>query len=537
MLIILQSGVGLLLLIGCVNLANLFLIRASSRTKDIAVRKALGARGRHVASDIFAETGIIALAGGALGILLGAMGVQLIRLLGTDSLPLGSAIQFDHRVAAAAMGAVVLSGIVLALPVLWLVLRNDPAAGLRSESRSGTSGPGMQRLRQSFVVIQVSLAFVLLSGSGLLAVSLKRVLDVPPGFRPENVYAGNITLSGNSYQSAQLQEEFVEKLIPSVLALPGITRAAITTYLPFSGGGNDNAMTIFDDLTKSPLRAHYQNSVTGDYWATMHIPLLHGRLFTDDECRQKGHVVVVDQAFASRYWPKGDSLGKQIGMDVSNDRSQAFRIVGVVATVKQNELTEEINHGAVYFPFPNAQLSTAFFALVVESPLPETALAPMVRKAMYVIDPQIPLEQFRSMDDRIAETLVTRRSPAVLAGVFALIALLLATIGTYGVLSYAVLQRRREIGVRLALGALPRQIQTQFLFLGLKLLGVGSIVGIGGSWLAGRAMQSILFSVPAMDPVILIATLIILGTVAICACYMPARRASQVEPTVALRAE
>jgi predicted permease len=393
----------------------------------------------------------------------------------------------------------------------------------------------VQRLRQSFAVIQVSLAFVLLSGSGLLAVSLKRVLEVAPGFRPEHVYAGNIPLPLNSYQTTQPREEFVDRLIPSVRALPGITHAAITTFLPFSGGGNDNAITVFDNPTNSQMRAHYQISVTGDYWATMHIPLLHGRLFTDNECRQKAHVVVVDQAFANRYWPAGDSLGKEIGIDSSSGRSKAFRIVGIVATVKQNDLTEDVNHGAMYIPFPNEQLPTGFFALVVETSLPEGTLAPMVRKAMYAIDPQIPLAQFRSMDDRITETLVTRRSPAVLAGVFALVALLLATIGTYGVLSYAVSQRRREIGIRLALGAQPSQIQTQFLSQGLKLFGVGSAVGIGGGWLAGRAMQSILFNVPAVHPEILIATLLVLGTVALGACYIPAQRASRVDPTEALR--
>jgi predicted permease len=537
MLVLLQVGVALLLLIGGVNLANLFLIRASGRTKDFAVRQALGARGWHVASDIFAETGLVAAAGGALGILLGSIGIRLIRLLGTDSLPLGSTIRFDDRVAAVAAGAAVLSGFVLAVPVLWIGLRNDPAAGLRSESRSGTSGPGVQRIRHAFIVIQVALAFVLLSGSGLLAVSLKRVLDVPTGFRPDHIYSGNIPLPWNSYKTTQPREEFVERLIPSVRALPGVTHAAISTNLPFTSDGDDSAITVFDDPTHSPIRAHYLSSVTGDYWATLHIPLLHGRLFTDDECRQKAHVVVVDQAFASRYWPGADPLGKQIAKDVIKDPSKAFRIVGVVATVKQHDLTEDANHGAVYFPFPNEDLSTGFFALVVESPLPEETLAPMVRKAMYAIDRQIPLAQFTSMDDRIAETLVTRRSPAILAGIFALVALLLATIGTYGVLSYAVSQRRREIGVRLALGALPGQIQSQFLSMGLRLFGIGTILGIGGGWLAGRAMQSILFSVPAVQPVILAAALLVLGLVALSACYIPARRASRVEPTVALRDE
>jgi predicted permease len=535
MLLLLQFGVVLLFLIGGVNLANLFLIRASNRTKELAVRQALGARGWHVASGIFAETGLLAVGGGALGLLLGSIGVRLIHLLGADSLPLGATIQFDYRVAAAALVAAILSGFLLAVPSVWLSVRGDLATGLRSESRSGTPGPGAQRLRHAFIVVQVALAFVLLSGAGLLAVSLKRVLNVPAGFRPEHVYAGNIPLPWNSYRTTQPREAFVDRLIPAIQALPGISRVAITTNLPFNGGGNDSAITVLDDPTHSPIHAHYLSSVTGDYWATMHVPLIRGRLFTDDECRQKAKVVVVDQAFANRYWPGGDPLGKQIIKDVVSDRTKALRIVGVVATVKQNDLTEDSQHGAVYFPYPNEDMETGFFALVVETSLPEEALAPMVRKAMYGIDPQIPLAQFRSMDDRIGDTLVTRRSPAVLAGVFAGVALLLAAIGTYGVLSYAVSQRQREIGVRMALGALPEQIQAQFLALGLRLLAAGAVVGIVGGWLAGRAMQSILFNVPPLQPLILIGTLVLLGAVALSACFLPARRASRVDPIEALR--
>jgi predicted permease len=535
MLILLQCGVVFLFLIGAVNLANLFLIRASSRTRDLAVQRALGARARHVALGILTETTLVALAGGVAGVLLGAFGTRLVRLLGTDDLPLGATVRFDSRVALIGLAASALAGVLLALPTIWLALSGSVAAGLRSESRSGTSGPGIQRMRQSFIVVQVALAFVLLSGAGLLTVSLKRILAVPPGFRPNHVYAGNIPLPWNSYRETAPREAFVRRLLPAVQALPGVTGAAITTQLPFDGNSNDSAVSVMDEPVNSPVHVAYIYSATGDYWSAMHIPLMRGRLFTDTECEQKAHVVVVDQDFAARYWPNGDPIGKDIAKDVVRDPKKIYRIVGVVGSVKQTNLTEPAGHGSVYFPYPNDDLSTGFFALIVVSPLPEETLTPMVRKAVYAIDREIPLAHFRSMDARIADTVVTRRSPAILAGVFSLVALFLAAIGTYGVLSYVVNQRRREIGVRMALGAQPSQIQAQFLALGLRLLAAGAVFGVLGSWLAGRAMQAILFNVPAFEVPTLAAALVVLGLVAIVSCLIPARRASRVDPIVALR--
>ncbi|HEY1791619.1 MAG TPA: ABC transporter permease [Opitutaceae bacterium] len=537
MLLLLQAGVALLFLIGAVNLANLFLIRSSERAKELAVRQALGARAWHIASVILAETGIVAVAGGVLGILLGAFGVRVIRLIGTDALPLGASIQFDGRVALAALAGAAVAAVLLAAPAAWISLRGGLAAGLRSESRSGTSGPGVQRLRHLFIVVQVALAFVLIAGAGLLAVSLRRVLDVPTGFRPDHVYAGNIPLPWNSYKTAEPRAQFVERLIPALEAIPGVSNAAISTNLPFNGPGDNSAIVVLDNPTHSPIHAHYIISVTGSYWATMHIPLRTGRLFTDNECRSKARVVVVDRAFATHYWPGGSALDKLILPRIDDDPSKAYRIVGVVDTVKQMDLTEDTGHGAVYFPYPNDELQTNFFAIVVESQLPEATLAPMVRHAMAGIDRQIPLAQFRSMDDRIGETLVTRRSPVILAAVFAGVALMLAAVGTYGVLSYAVSQRQREIGVRMALGALPAQIQAQFLRLGATLLVIGFAAGIAGSWVAGKAMQAILFEVSPLQPLVLAGAFVVMGLVALCACLLPARRASHVDPIVALRDE
>ncbi|HEX3730460.1 MAG TPA: ABC transporter permease [Opitutaceae bacterium] len=537
MLLILQGGVALLLLIGAVNLANLFLIRATNRTKELAVRRALGARSWHLISEVLAETCLVGIGGGALGIVLGASSVRLLNLLGTNALPLGADIRFDGHVAAAAMAAAVAASILLAIPASWGGVRGGLAAGLRAESRGGTANAAVQRLRHLFIVVQVALAFVLLSGAGLLTVSLRHVLERPPGFQPDHLYGGYIDLPWRSYKNNQLREAFVRRLIPAIAALPGTSHVAVTSQLPFDGEGDDSAITVLDDPTHSPIRAHYLSAVTGGYWSTMRIPLLRGRFFTDDECLQKRRVVVVDQAFASRYWPGGDPIGKQLVKDIVADRKKAYSIVGVVATIKQNSLTEAGDHGAIYFPYPNEDISGGSFAIAIDSAAPDQSLAPMVRQAVRAIDPGIPLASLRSMDDRIADTLVSRRSPTILAGIFAAVALLLAAVGTFGVLSYAVSQRQHEIGVRMALGALPEQIRSQFFSMGLRIVAVGAIAGVAGSWIAGRSMQAILFNVPALQPLTLIGALVVIGGVTLCACLYPAYLASRVDPMVALRDE
>jgi predicted permease len=539
MLLLLQCGVGFLLLIGGVNLANLFLIRTSSRAKELAVRQALGARKRHIAVDVVVETMVLALIGGALGLILGAFGIRLIRVLGTDTLPLGATVAFDGRIAVFALAAALAIGLLLAAPAVWLGLHTKLAAGLAAESRSGTSGRGAQRVRHGFIVVQVALAFVLLSGAGLLTASLKRVLETPAGFNPRNVFAGDIALPWNSYRDTPPRRAFVERLIPAISSLPGVTHAAITTALPFNNSNNDSAVTVEGDERKSAegIRAHYLSAVTSDYWAAMEIPLVSGRFLRDADARGTARVCVVDEAFASRYWPGSDPIGKHLEKNAVYEKDKGSTVVGVVHSVKQQELAESDGHGEVYFPFPNEGASTNYFSLVVSTTLPLESIAPMVRRAIQGIDPGLPIDHFRSMNARIDDTLVARRSPAILAGVFALVALLLSGVGTYGVLSYAVSQRQREIGIRMALGAHPAQIRNQFLSIGARLLAAGTAIGIVGALLSGRAMQAILYNVSAVQAPMLAATIVVMGAVALTACLMPAARAAKLNPVVALRAD
>lgn len=536
-LLLLQAGVLFLLLIGAVNLANLLLIRASGRTKELAVRQALGAGRRHVAMEVIAETTVLALGGGLLGLLLGWLGVDLLRSLGANDLPLGGTIVFDPRVAMLSILGALGVGVVLAIPVIWFSLHANLAATLQAESRGGTTGRAAQRLRHGFIVAQIALAFVLLSGAGLLGISLRRVLATPAGFNPDHVLTGSIALPWKGYKDDKARIAFIDRLLPALRALPGVTHVAITTDLPFAGNTADSAITVEGHTPKpgETIRAHYLAGVSSDYWSLMDIPLIRGRVFDASDTQRPERVCVVDKAFADYYWPGGDPLGHRLAQDVAVNKDNAFTIVGVVASVKQTDLAEVPGHGAVYFPYNH--FYNGAFALLVRSTLPTSALAPMVQKALLKLDPELPLDDVKPMQARIDDSLIARRSPAVLAAIFAAAALLLAAVGTYGVLAYAVAQRQREIGVRMALGARPQQILAQFMGLGFRLLLVGVMLGALGAWAASRAMQSMLVDVSSL-PFAIVAVAAAAMLVVVClAVALPSRRAALIDPVEALRAD
>lgn len=536
-LVWLQWGVLLLLLIGCVNLVNLLLIRASGRAKEFAVRQALGARNGHIVGEVVAETALLAFGGCLYGMLLGVFGIDFLHTLGTDHLPLGANVRLDLRVGAAAL---VLTGFVviaLAAPVVTYVLRMKMATGLQVESRGSSSSRGAQRLRHIFIVAQVALAFVLLSGAGLLTMSLRRVLATSPGFTTSDLMAGMIALPWKNYQTPEARLAFLERLLPAVSAIPGVSSAAFTTNLPFGPLNSDSAVTLADrkPTPGEPLRAHYLAAVSSQYWKTMGIPLLQGRLLTDADTHNSAVVCVVDEAFAKIYWPKGTAIGHRISFGPAQTPESASTIVGVVGSVSQVELTDDKAHGAVYFPY-GASGGAPFFALVLRSSLLPTETANAIRRTVSSLDPELPVDQLKVMQARIDDSLVARRSPTILAGIFAGAALLLAALGTYGVLSYAVAQRQTEIGVRIALGAQPAQIRRQFLLLGARLLGIGAVIGLVGSWAAGAAMQAVLFNSAGLHLETFLLTLVVMSTVAFSACFFPARRATRVDPALSIRA-
>jgi predicted permease len=533
-LLLLQAGAMALLLIGAVNLVNLLLVRANGRVKELAVRQALGASRAHIVSEVLVETTLLTVAGGLLGLAVGAGGIRLLRVLGTDRLPLGSRMAFDARLAFAAITAAIFMGIAFAAPVAWFNLRRQLGNALQSETRGGTSGRAAQFLRHGFIVSQIALAFVLLAGAGLLGLSLQHAVLVSPGFQSGHVLTGQILLPWATY-SANARVAFVDTLLEKISRLPGVQSAGVVNNVPFSGHNGKSAATVAGYARRpgESARGHYSYGVDGDYFRAMGFSLLSGRFLTAGDSRQRVRVCVVDEDFARYYWPDGNAVGQRLwdGSEARKD-SDAFTVVGVVGAAKQAGLTEDEAQGAIYYPFV-FRVPDGVFVTVRTTQAPES-LGLALQKVVRQIDPDIPVDDIRSMDTRIADSLVARRSPALLASLFSSIALLLTAIGTYGVLSYAVSQRRREIGVRMALGAQPSQIRSQFFFLSLRLLAGGTVLGAIGAWQAGRAMRSVLFRVPPLSVAIFAAAATVIALVCLAACLLPSQRASRISPMEAL---
>jgi predicted permease len=535
---LMQGGALFLLLMAVVNLINLHLIRASGRMKDIAIRRSLGASSTQVVNHIATETLLLAFLGGLLGLAVGALGIRLLEYLGADRLPLGSHIGFEGRLAAVGLAGAVLLGLAIAMPIAWFNLRGEPEQALRTESRSGTVSRAPQRLRHAFVVAQIALAFVLLAGAALLGLSLRNAMAVAPGFRADHVSTGQFVLPYAPFPAGSSKRVAVlDRLLEAIGQQPGVAAAGIVTNVPLSGNDGKSAITPrgYVPPTGESLHGHYFYSVTGDYFSALGIPLREGRSLTSADSHHSDPVCVVDEDFAHRYWPNGGAVGQHVFQGTDSDDAQLFRIVGIVGSVKQADVTESQGQGAVYVPYQYRE-GANIFVVTRTSQAPE-AFADTLRRIIRATDPELAIDDIRSMESRVAESLIGRSSPAMLAGIVATVALLLAGIGTYGVLSYTIAQRRREIGVRMALGAQTHQIRTQFLSLGFRLLAAGILLGVMGVWVAGKLIQSVLFGVPGFHLATLLGTALVMGAVAMVSCFIPARRASRVDPMIALRAE
>lgn len=552
-LLLLQAGVFFLLLIGAVNLVNLLLIRASGRAKEMAIRQSMGAARRHVVAQVMIETVSLTFAGGVLGVIGGAWGIHLLEVLGANRLPLGAHIAFDGWLAAIGLAGSIVLGMAVAAPIAWFNLRSHLANTLQSDSRTGTASRAAQSLRHVFIIAQIALAFVLLAGAALLGLSLKKVMAVSPGFQPDHVLTGQFTIPWQRDPAPRVA--IADRLLELIRQQPGVNATGIITHLPLGGEEGKTAIAPkgYEPPAGQSLQGHYFYGVTGDYFAALGIPLRAGRFLTAEDSHRPERVCVVDEDFARRYWgdgggaltrkiasggekdANGGALGQRLAQGDEKDDAELFTIVGVVGSVKQAALTERQGQGAVYLPFA-ARENSYYFVVTRTNQRPE-AFAETLRKLVRAADPDLAIDNIRSMDTRVADSLVARRSPALLAGIFAGVALLLAAIGTYGVLSYAVAQRTREIGIRMAVGAQREQIGAQFLKIGLRLLIAGTLLGAVGAALCGRALQSVLFDVPPLHPATLFATAAMMTVVSLVACWLPARRASRIDPMEALRSE
>lgn len=535
-LYLLQAAVAVVLLIGCVNLANLMLVRSNLRMKELAIRFSLGAGRWRLGRQLLTESVVLSLIGGALGVAVAFGGVRLLSYIGANELPRGNAIQLDGFVLAFTAATAVLTGLAFGSVPLVHVMRRDLNAVFRDNDRTGTAGHRSLALRSALVVCQVSLAFVLLIGSGLLTLSFMRLLSVDPGFRSENVVTAQFSLPRSRYKDDVRARGFISGLLEKLRYAPGVQSVGATSYLPFSGSNNASVIMI----EGHPLAPGENppvpgwNVVNSGYFSAMGIPLHQGRTFLESDAPESQKVVIIDEFLAHKYFPKGDALGNKIRRGIESTDS-ICTIIGVVGSVKTGNLAEQNPVGQAYFYYK--QFVPRTMHVVMKSQLGGAQLTSLARRELLNIDPALALFDTKTMPERIAESLMDKRAAMILCSVFGGLALLLAATGVYGVLSYSVTQRAREIGIRTALGASVRDILKMVIGQGLRVAGIGLAIGAVVSFMVMRLMSAMLYDVKPADPVVFLVSTLVLGTVAMIAALVPSLRAAWIRPAVALRYE
>jgi len=534
-LFVLLCAVVAVLLIACANVANLSLARASVRTHEVAVRAALGAGRSRIIRQLLTESVLLAAIGGAVGILLASWGTRVLLILAPTNLPRLNAVHLDLRVLLFSFAISLACGVIFGLVPALTASRANLVNSLKESERTDSAGTARNRLRRVFVVAEVAIALVLLISAGLLVRSFARLLDLRPGFDPHNVLTLRLSLPGTQYPNAAQQDAFYDNVLARVSSLPGVQHAAAAFQPPFTPGGDNSIFVIRGwqhGPNDPPPHADYA-LVSADYFKAIGLPILKGRDFQPSDMRAgnffgPGSVAVIDEELAKRFWPNGDALGG--GISWGRDGPWAT-VVGIVATAQLKDLTEE-SKGTFYLP-TYSYSST----LVVRTSGDPRPLTQAIREQVLAVDKNQPVYDVKTMDERVAMTLETRRFAVVLLGIFGSLAMLLAAIGLYGVLAFAVTQRTREIGIHMALGAQARDVLGMVLKQGMSLVLFGVVLGVAGAYALTRLMQSLLFEVSATDPTTFALVPLLLAIVGFVACYIPARRATKVDPLVALRYE
>lgn len=538
MLYLFWGGAIFVLLIGCVNIASLILARSHVRLKDTATRLAIGAPRRRLVREMLTQSLVLAVLGGGLGVLVGLAGIRGFAALGADQLPRGAEIAMDPVVLLFTLGLALAAGLLFgAIPAARL-LRTDLRSVLQTESRGGTAGRETLNARTALVTLQVALAFLLLIGAGLMLVSFRAAMAVRPGFQPEGVLTALLSLPGARYGDIEDRIQFTETLVQEVRSLPGVRSVGITSQLPFSG--NNSSSVILPEGYMPPagesLLSPYNTSVVGDYFQTMGIPLREGRFFEPADGMGDRRVIILDEWLARRYFGDASPLGRRmvLGVPPMVDDDDYYTVVGVVGRVAQNDLTADpAEHvGAYYLPYRSGGQS--FLSLVVSAAGDPAALVASVRERLNRLDPELPLFDVLPMQDRLARSLTGRRASMFLLITFGAVALFLAVLGIYGVLAYAVAQRTREMGIRIALGSTTRAIFLLVLRHGARVAGFGLALGAVAALFTGRLLQSLVFGVEPLDPRIIGATAVLLGATALAAAVIPAVRATRVHPVRAI---
>ena len=535
-LLVLLAAVVLVLLIACANVANLFLARAATREREIAIRTALGASRFQIVRQLLLETSVLALLGGAAGLLLAWWGVDLLRATSPANLPRLEEIRVNGLVVAFTFGIACLTSLIFGLIPALQASRPQIEQSLKEAARGSTGGARSHRLRSAFVVSQFALSLVLLVGAGLLIRSFAQLRAVQPGFEANGVVTFWQTLPKARYGEVDQQTQFFDKLLAKLTTLPGIEKVGLVSPLPFSGNGQGRTFTIVGHPAPAEGMEPAASLLTTDgaYFRTMRIPLKRGRLFDARDGKDAKPVVLINETFARKYFPNENPLGQQVQIGRRED-GPPREIVGVVGTAKHGNLAEP-DEAEFYLPF--AQAPDRYSDIVVRtSEPPPASLETMIRRAVHEIDAQQFIPTLKPLPELVSATLSQSRFNTALLGVFAAVAIILAAVGIYGVIAYNVTQRTKEIGIRMALGAQRRQMLTMILHQSMTMAAIGIGVGLLGAFAATRLLSALLFGVGTTDLLTFAAVIILLGAAALFAALLPARRAMKVDPVIALHYE
>jgi predicted permease len=546
-LFVMLGAVGLVLLIACANVANLLLARAASRRKEVAVRTALGAGRVRIIRQLLTESVMLSVAGGAAGLMLALWGVDLLVTLAPEGTPRLGEVGLDARVVAFTFGVSLLTGVVFGLAPALHSSKVDPNESLKEGGRGGTETAGRGRLRSLLVVGEFALALVLLASAGLLVKSFARVLDESPGFDSRGVLTMRLVLPESKYGGYDQHRAFYSNLFARLRALPGVEAVGANNILPLSGSRGSRTFLIEGRPVAQgqPKPEEQLRFVTPGYFEAMRVPLLRGRDFSDRDVNGQTRVALVSRSMAERHWPGEEAVGKRIAYAGigrgENQTPEWIEVVGVVGDVKHRGLDLE-SKPEIYVPVYQPLFSTRptpplSLYVAVRAKGDPAALAPALRREVAAVDPEQPLANVRTMEERLAESVAQRRFNMTLLGVFACVALLLAGVGVYGVMAYAVARRTHEIGVRVALGAQRGDVVRLVLRQGMWLALAGVGVGVAGAYAATRLMTGLLYGVSPTDPLTFVGVSALLTAAALLACLVPARRATRVDPMVALRYE